>query len=441
MAPNIGLEGLLPFVFMSLTTHIILSLRLPILVKDLFLLCAYTAIWTSRTRLHLAYLATTHRLQESLTILPEVAVEVARAFYDQTLASSFYALIWVLIWGPTTGLAILARFALGIAVFTCTLCYFTATTPLKALLWVPAWYCVVQPACSLLKGAAKGFISGVYHCVVSPRARSFSLTLAAAGLTGLRSVKAGGVICMRHRPRLSVLVRWVTAVGAACGSVGRAVLSDICQAASEGLALYRWTVATTGTLCCCAASRVYARILYTCCLPGHAAQCMARGVKKSVIFFRDEPGTVECLVVSIAQFCEEAKCTSDVLMMVPFAAFAQGKLIPSGSSRCARAFTANAIKVSRHLREDDMPNLGIDFRQRDLCGASSSRREPCKHFANLDVRRHSIYWRPHGSGHPRDRLPHTLRRRRISHSQPVRQHGDYAESLRPNSSTRRFGLV
>ncbi|KAI0827688.1 hypothetical protein BC628DRAFT_149681 [Trametes gibbosa] len=345
MASVVGIEGLLPFVLMSLTTHFILCLRLPIFSIELFLLCAYTAIWSSRTPLHFAHLTIARRLQQGLAILPAVGVEVARAFYDHIMTSSFNALAWVLIWAPTTGLAMFARFALWFAVFTCTVCYFTATTPLKGLFWVPAWYCVVQPTYKLLERSTRILLSGAYRHALGP----ICCTLAAAGLSSMRSGKAVGTILVQHRPRLSLLVRCAAAVGAICAYLGRAVLSDICQAASEAVALYHWTTSAAGTCCTYAASRAYVRIVYTCCLPDHLARCAARCLKKSVIFLGNEPGTVECAVMCMTQFLEESKVASDALMLVFFASLAEGMLLLAGPFDRALAFTTAAIEVRRHV--------------------------------------------------------------------------------------------
>lgn len=350
-------EELLTSTLLSdLTLQHIPFFSIPTARVEVFLICIYTLFWIVKTHDRAADIAVARLMQASI-ILPPVAVEVARTFLD----GSFYVLLWVLIWGPTSGLAMFLRLALWCTIAALALCYFSATTPLNGFLWVPAWYYVVQPTCNALTRTARTLGSRT-HRWTSPRAQSLLESMATVGAAATRS--ASVTVCAwvrRHRPTLGDLKNWTSSAAGAleaglfwaacafvdlCAGIWHSAVTACSQIASTSVNTSARVCVKTVAGLYAAESWATASIVLATRVGRHVVRRGFRVAVKTAAFFRKEPGTIECLVASAVQFLERLEIASEVLALVPFAVAHDGETLQMVPPQPFREAARIAVEVS-----------------------------------------------------------------------------------------------
>lgn len=367
------LKGLLSF---ALAAHHILHLTLPTITGiEMLLLCAYVLIWASKPHIRASTAAIARHLERyALATLPAKVVHRCNRLIDY----SFYVLLWVVIWGPTSGLPMLLRstwWSIGTAF---TVCYVSAI--LSGFLWVPALCYVGHPSYNILRRAAgMGMMAGRW---TGAKARSLFKSFQSAAVFSYTYVQ-------QHRPTLSdvkiwaitamtplrACLRWVAAAIAALDAGGRSMIAAILPATltvvrigsrmcskifdmtarmhaatmdivsrmhstAVHVALQMYAKAATG----CIAAACWASLQTTeaCSTAYRLSHRLLRASVKTAAFFRKEPGTVECIITSTSQILEGLGMASDVLALVPFAVLGDEITLRSGPT----LHVADAVKAT-----------------------------------------------------------------------------------------------
>ncbi|KAI0629715.1 hypothetical protein C8Q77DRAFT_1161281 [Trametes polyzona] len=346
MSVRLKAEEALSFALMTLATHVILLLPLPTVSTEILLIWAYANIWTSRTSTRDYLYVIARRIEQAFFALPAVGVAVALALYDCLMESSFYVLIWILIWGPTTGLAIFLRFALWCAVAAWTICYFSATTPLNGFVWVPAWYYLGRPLCISLGRVGKSVALAVDRRVDILRVR----TLLGSTKDAVVSCSSAAVTvlseCLRRRAGLTVLACWAVATTDNLLNWAHTcydVLSDCYTGILDTLELWclKAAVAYGATTIWFADS-----LARTSSMGRRCSRKFSTRAAKVAVFFGREPGTTDCLLASILLSLEQLQVASEVLALVPFAVLTYNDALTSPSARRIREGVRAAIGLA-----------------------------------------------------------------------------------------------
>lgn len=374
------LKGLLSF---ALAAHHILHLTLPTITGiEMLLLCAYVLIWASKPHIHASTAAIARHLERyALATLPAKVVHRC----DRLIDCSLYVLLWVVIWGPTSGLPMLLRSTWWSIGTVFTVCYVSAI--LSGFLWVPALCYVGHPSYNILQRAAN---MGTMACrCTSAKVRSLFKSFQSAAVFSYSCVH-------QHRPTLSdvkiwtitamtpllACLRWVAAAIAALDAGGRSMIAAILRATLTVVRIggrmcskifdmtARMHAATMDivsqmhstvvhfalrmhvgvvTGCKAAASWASSKTTKACSTTHRLSRQISRASVKTAAFFRKEPGTVECIIASTSQILEGLGMASDVLALVPFAVLGDEITLRSGPTLHVADTVKATVDVSARL--------------------------------------------------------------------------------------------
>ncbi len=383
MTISFRLRGLLSF---ALATHHILHHTLPTVTGiEMLLLCAYGLIWASKPYVRASTAAITRHLERyALTTLPATVIHR----YKSLMAGSFYVLLWILIWGPTSGLPKLLRSAWWSIVAAFTICYVSAI--LSGFLWVPALCYVGHPSYNVLQRAANMGAIGCRRTGTKVRSLfKFCQAAAASGYT----------YGLQHRPTLSGVKMWATTAmaplrtgvyWAACAIDGldagsRSTIAAMFRATSVAVdighrtcskvfhmtaRMHAMTVAVVSQMHSTAAdvaSQMYAKLVRgskasaswasskateACSTAQRLSRQVLRASVNTAAFFRKEPGTVDCIVASTSQILEGLGMASEVLSLIPFAVLSDGDMLKSGPTHRIEEAVKATVEVSVRLVTD-----------------------------------------------------------------------------------------
>ncbi|KAL1945302.1 hypothetical protein VTO73DRAFT_2153 [Trametes versicolor] len=367
------LKGLLSF---ALAAHHILHLTLPTITGiEMLLLCAYVLIWASKPHVRASTAAIARHLERyALATLPTKVVHRCNRLID----CSFYVLLWVIIWGPTSGLPMFLRSAWWSIGTVFTVCYVSVS--LSGFLWVPALCYVGHPSYNMLQRAAKigtmafrwtgGKVRSLFKSFQSAAVFSYTYvqqhrpTLSDAkiwtitAMTPLRAClrRAAAVITIPDaggRSTIAAILRATSTVvrigGRVCSKIlevtarMHAATMDIVSrmhSTAVHVALQMYTKAATD--CKAAASWASLQTTEACSTAHRLSHRLLRASVKTAAFFRKEPGTVECIITSTSQILEGLGMASDVLALVPFAVLGDEITLRSGPT----LHVADAVKAT-----------------------------------------------------------------------------------------------